>query len=68
MATDLENLQTRKSAILSELAAMGTKPDYSINGQSVQWTAYRKSLLEELEMINGLIERELPFELRSQVL
>lgn len=60
MATDLNNLQTRRSAILAELAAMtsessGGKPSYSIDGQKVDHTAYRLSLYEELERIDRLI-------------
>jgi hypothetical protein len=40
MPTDLENLQTRRSAIVAELAALtgesaGGKPSYSIDGQQV---------------------------------
>ena len=62
MSTDLENLQTRRSAILSELAAGETpsgeslrKPSYSIDGQSVSWDQYRKSLYDELTQIDRLI-------------
>lgn len=60
MATDAENLATRKSAILAELAAMtstssGGKPSYSINGQAVSHTEYRLSLYEELSRIDQLM-------------
>jgi len=62
MATDLENLKTRRSAILSELASGQTasgdslrKPSYSIDGQTVSWDQYRKSLYEELEKIDHLL-------------
>ena len=60
MATVAENLATRKAAIAVELAAMsstanGGKPSYSINGQSVSHTEYRKSLYEEMQMLDGLI-------------
>jgi hypothetical protein len=60
MPTDLENLQTRRSAIVAELAALtgesaGGKPSYSIDGQQVDHTAYRLSLYEELERLDRLI-------------
>ena len=56
MATDLENLLTRRSNILSTLAGLTSKASYSIDGQSVDHNVYRKSLLEELSLINGMIE------------
>lgn len=72
MATDLENLMTRRSNVLAELAALsgsasGGKPSYSLDGQQVDHTGYRRSLYDELEAI----ERQLtalqgPFEMRSQ--
>lgn len=68
MPSDLDNLKARKSAVLTELAAMGTKPDYSIDGQSVQWTSYRLSLLNELQMLNELIEQTEPYDIRTQVM
>jgi hypothetical protein len=60
MPSDLENLATRKSAILAELAALtaassGGKPSYQIDSQQVDHTAYRLSLYEELERIDRLI-------------
>ena len=62
MPSDLENLQTRRSAILAELAAGETpggdslrKPSYSIDGQSVDWSDYRRSLYDELREIDRLI-------------
>lgn len=59
MATDAENIATRRSAIYAQLAAMsstsvGGKPTYSIDGQTVDHVGYRKSLLEELKMLNDL--------------
>jgi hypothetical protein len=60
VATDLQNLATRKSAILAELAAItstanGGKPTYNIDGQMVDHTQYRLSLYEELEAIDRRI-------------
>jgi hypothetical protein len=57
MPTELENLLTRRANILAELAAMtpaasGGKPSYSIDGQQVDHTAYRRSLYDELAAID----------------
>jgi hypothetical protein len=57
---DLDNLLTRRSNIIAELAAMnpsasGGKPSYSIDGQEVDHVAYRKSLYEELALLNQQI-------------
>ncbi|MGE5192810.1 MAG: hypothetical protein ACM3U2_09925 [Deltaproteobacteria bacterium] len=58
--TDLENLLTRRSNVIAELAAMnssasGGKPSYTIDGQAVDHVAYRKSLYEELDLLNRQI-------------
>ena len=54
MPTDLENLNTARSAILAELAAITTdSPDYSVDGQSV--SRRRKGLLEDLAAVNQQI-------------
>lgn len=71
MATLAENLKTRRDAIGAELAAMsstsaGGKPSYSINGQSVSHTEYRKSLYDELAMIDQQLARaEGPIEVET---
>lgn len=63
MPTDLENLQTARSAILTELAANAGKPNYTIDGQSVS----RDSLLDRLTKLNALINVfEGPFELETR--
>ena len=51
MPTDLENLQTARSAILTALAANAGKPNYSIDGQQVSYD----SLLDRLAKIDALI-------------
>ncbi len=53
--TDVEKLQAQKTALLDRLLAMGTKPDYSIDGQAVQWATNRGKLLEEIALIDGLL-------------
>jgi hypothetical protein len=60
MATDLENLTARRSAILAELAALGpTKagglPNSTTSG--IDHTGYKKSLYDELAQINELISQ-----------
>lgn len=62
MATDAQNLLTRRSAILSELAAMdstkaGGLPNAQGGGDMVKidHVGYRKSLYEELAMINSAL-------------
>ena len=59
MATNAENITTRIAAIYAELAALtstavGGKPTYSIDGQMVDHVGYRRSLLDELKMLNEL--------------
>lgn len=55
MATDLDNATTARSAVITELAANTGKPDYSIDGQGVQWGARRTQLMAELEKWNEII-------------
>ena len=58
--SDLEDLLTRRSNVIAELAAMtstssGGKPSYTIDGQQVDHVAYRKSLYDELAELNRQI-------------
>jgi len=62
VATDIENLLTRRSAILTELAAMSTGtagglPNLEGGGDMVKvdHVGYRKSLYDELRDIDSLI-------------
>lgn len=72
MATDAENIATRKSWIYAQLAAMtatsiGNKPTYSVDGQMVDHVGYRKSLLDELKMLNELeVSASGPYEIQDQ--
>jgi hypothetical protein len=54
-AANLANLQTRETAITTELAALSSQIDYSLDGQSTSHGAFRKALLEELKQIRELI-------------
>lgn len=70
MATDLENLQTRKSAILTELAAIdadtaGGLPNSQASG--VDHQGYKAGLYAELREIDSLIaSAEGPWQEESQ--
>ena len=68
MPSDLENLQTIRSQILVELAAITAerKPTYSIDGQTFSWNDYRSRLLTDLREVDELIAAEQPLEQRSQ--
>lgn len=73
MASNLENLETRRTAIYVELAAMsstksGGKPTYNIDGQMVNHTQYRLSLYEEIDRLDRLIGSATgPFEVTSEL-
>ena len=70
--SDLDNLLTRRSNVLAELAAMtstanGGKPSYTIDGQMVDHVSYRKSLYDELRELNCQITiLQGPFEVQGQ--
>ena len=70
--SDLDNLLTRRSNVLAELAAMtstanGGKPSYTIDGQMVDHVSYRKSLYDELRELNRQITiLQGPFEVQGQ--
>ncbi|HEY3966807.1 MAG TPA: hypothetical protein VGM05_19750 [Planctomycetaceae bacterium] len=72
MPSDIENLLTRRSNVIAELAAMnpaasGGKPSYTIDGQQVDHVAYRQSLYDELRELNRQITvLQGPFEEQAQ--
>lgn len=54
MATEAENIRVRLEQIAAELVTLGglgPKPDYSENGRSISWTAYKASLLAEQKQL-----------------
>lgn len=55
MATYYENLVIRRDKIAAELAVLESKPDYSIDGESISWASMRASLVEELKSLTELI-------------
>lgn len=61
MATAIENLQARRDAICAELAGLnsskaGGKPNLVVDGQQVDHTGYKKSLYDELAMLDKQIK------------
>lgn len=73
MPTALERLQAIKASLLASLAAEtayqethGPKPDYSLDGESYQWTAWREAVLRKVEVLNRLIQQERPYIVNSR--
>lgn len=62
MASDLENLKTRRSAILAELAGLtstsqGGRMNQTAMGRSFDHVGYKDGLYRELETIERLIAK-----------
>lgn len=68
MPTDLENLKTIRSQILTELASITAqrKPTYSVDGQTFSWNDYRSRLLSDLREVDEMIAAAEPLEERTQ--
>ena len=62
MPTAIDNLKTRRDQVAADLAALVSKPDYGIDGQSVQWTAHRESLRKEFRELTEIINSMEPAE------
>lgn len=60
MATALESLTAARDSIAAAYAAVAaqsaTKPDYTIDGRTYNWSTHLKNLGEELDAINGRID------------
>jgi hypothetical protein len=68
MPSDLEQLAAIKSqtlAIIAELTA-NPKPTYYIDGQTVSWNDYLKSLQATVDWCERKLAGHEPFEFRSQ--
>lgn len=65
MATDLENLQTIRTNLISALVTQSAspQPSYNIDGQAMSWNEYRQSLLTQIGQLDALIGAEEPFEI-----
>lgn len=69
MATDLQNLQTWRSNIYVQLAAMAAnpQPSYTKGNQTFNWTEMRAELVKELDTINAQIMiADGPWEIETQ--
>lgn len=69
MPSDLENLQTARSNIAANLAAItaSPKPNYTIDGQTVSWQALFDSYVNQIKNLDVLIAGEGgPFEIASE--
>jgi len=68
MPSDLEQIQTIKTqtlAILADLTA-NPKPTYYIDGQTVSWNDYLKSLQATVDWCERKLAGEEPFEIHSR--
>jgi len=68
MPSDLEQIRTIKSqtlAIIAELTA-NPKPTYYIDGQTVSWNEYLKSLQATVDWCERKLAGQEPFEIHSQ--
>lgn len=68
MPTDAEQIRTIRSQTLARIAELTAshKPSYSVNGQSVSWTAYMADLRSTLEWCDRQLGSDEPFEIHSQ--
>jgi len=65
---EVENLVESLNAAecrLTEIMAT-PKPNYSVDGQSVSWGDFRKSLIENIRELQTMINERCPFELKSR--
>ena len=71
MATALENLQTARDNVISELATLTDptkrKLNYNIDGKTVDWIGYKNHLMQAEKQLREAIAFESgPFEVVSQ--
>lgn len=65
MATEAENLRTAYDQIIEKILEVtaNPKPDYSVDGQSVSWSAYYSMLMRlRQDLREALLQAEGPFE------
>lgn len=62
--SQLQTLLTIRDNLLARIQEVtaNPKPNYSIDGQTVQWQSYLDSLFAKLESVNGQINAAEPFE------
>ena len=68
MATAVENLKQAREDMITTLAleqaycaAHGPKPDYSLDGESYQWSAWEEATIRKIEALNRVIQQLEPF-------
>jgi hypothetical protein len=68
MPSDYDQISTIKSQVLAQLVELraNPKPTYSIDGQTVSWTAYLRSLEETVEWCNAQLRGLEPAEVESR--
>jgi hypothetical protein len=68
MPTDQEQLETIKSQTLAQLVSLraSPKPTYNIDGQTVSWTDYLRSLEETITWCNAQLRGTEPAEVESR--
>ncbi len=73
MPTALQNLQQIKEDAVTTLAlemayeaANGPKPDYSLNGKSYSWMAYKTAMAAFIKELNVLVQQEQPYFIASR--
>lgn len=66
--SDREQIERIKSQTLAQLIELraAPKPTYSIDGQTVSWTDYMRSLLETVDWCDAKLLGVDPFEVQSQ--
>jgi hypothetical protein len=66
--TDREQIETIRHLTLAQLVDLraNPKPTYSIDGQTVSWTAYVNSLLQTVDWCDAKLIGLEPFEVQSQ--
>ncbi len=62
--TDLQDARDNIAANIKAITA-SPKPSYSIDGQTVQWTAYLRMLIDKLKELNTQINAADPAEVHS---
>lgn len=70
MATAAENIQTAIDALAAKIATLyaDPKPNYNIDGQSLDWNQYRDSLNKQMsDLLDLRMKIASPFEVRSRV-
>jgi hypothetical protein len=66
--SDREQLELIRRLTLAQLAQLRAepKPTYSIDGQTISWTAYIRSLHDTIDWCDAKLIGLEPFEIRSQ--